>query len=102
MVKEEKGWRAVYSAFPPTKELWQGICDYAGVHVYTRDYDVFFANRGFAMLHASTGGKKTVLLPEPRRVTELITGKELGGHLSEIGVTVSKADTLIFRLDAVR
>ena len=102
VVKEEKGWRAVYSAFPLTKELLQGVCDYAGVHVYTRGYDVFFANRGFAMLHASTGGKKTVLLPEPRRVTELITGKELGSRLSEIQVTVSESDTLIFRLDAAR
>ena len=54
------------------------------------------------MLHASTGGKKTVLLPEPRRVTELTTGKVLGDRLSEIDVTVSKSDTLIFRLDAVR
>ncbi len=99
VVKEEKNWRSVYSAFPLTKELWQGICDYAGVHVYSRDYDVFFANRSFAMLHASTGGKKTILLPGSYHVTELITGKDLGRRLSKIEISVSPTDTRIFRLD---
>jgi hypothetical protein len=99
VVKEEKDWRSVYSAFPLTKELWQGICDYAGVHVYSRDYDVFFANRSFAMLHASSAGKKTILLPGSYHVTELITGKDFGRGLSKIETTVSPTDTLIFRLD---
>lgn len=99
VVKEHGNWRSVYSAFPLTKEMWQGLCDYAGVHVYCRDYDVFFANRSFAMLHASSGGKKTISLPGSYHVRELISGKDLGQHLSKFDVTVSPTDTLIFRLD---
>jgi hypothetical protein len=102
VVKEEPEWRSIYSAFPLTKELLQGICDYAGVHVYNRDYDVFFANRGFAMLHATNAGVRTISLPEPCDVTELLTGQAIGRGLLKIETTVSAMDTRIFRLNTVR
>ena len=98
VVKEEKNWRSVYSAFPLTKELLQGICDYAGVHVYNRDFDVFFANRSYMMVHAVSDGLKEINLPANYRVTELITGKKYG-RTKNIKITLSKMDTRIFHLE---
>ncbi|MBE2204616.1 MAG: LamG domain-containing protein [Chthoniobacterales bacterium] len=77
VVKEFENWRSVFTLMPLTREILQGLCDYAGVHVFLRSFDVFHANKTYLMLHTVTAGKKTISLPVSATVRELISGRTL-------------------------
>ncbi len=76
--KEFDSWRSVYSLMPLTRELLTGLCDYAGVHVYTRDGSLLLANDSYIAVHSGETGPKRVELPRPSRVEELIEGRYFG------------------------
>lgn len=96
-VREFADWRSVYSLTPLRRELLHGLCEYAGVHVYSDTYDTFFANRAWAMLHTAEAGEKRIELPAPAAVTELVTGRSLG-RVSAIEETLPAGVTRIYRL----
>ena len=97
-VLEKKNWRSVYTAIPLTQELLMGLCDYAGVHVYNRSFDVFDCNQSFMLLHSTTAGKKTVKLDGRYTVKELYTGKTLGKKVSVFTDTVPEKKTRLYLL----
>ncbi|MEN6641841.1 MAG: LamG-like jellyroll fold domain-containing protein [Armatimonadia bacterium] len=97
-VREFGSWRSVYSALPLKRELLNGLCRYAGVHVYSDSYDPFFANAGYAVIHTATAGVKRLALPVAADVTELVTGKPLGKGLSVIEQDLPAGVTRIYRL----
>jgi hypothetical protein len=98
-VKKFKKWRSVYSLMPLTKELLMGLADYAGVHVYSRDFDVFNANRSFLLLHMSGDGKRTIVLPEKRDVKECFSGRVIGKNIKMFTEqNLKKGDTLIYQV----
>lgn len=97
-VREFEGWRSVYSAMPVKRELLNGLCRYAGVHVYSDSADPFFANAGYAVIHTATAGVKRITLPVPADVTELVTGKQVGKGLSAIEQDLPAGVTRIYRL----
>lgn len=97
-VLEQKNWRSVYTAIPLTKELLMGLCDYAGVHVYSRSFDVFDRNQSFMMLHSTTAGKKTIKLDGRYTVKELYTNKTLGKNVSVFTDTVPEKTTRLYLL----
>jgi len=82
--KENENCRMVYSLMPLTVELLQGLCDYAGVHVYSRSSDVFIMNKSYIMLHTSTAGDKTIQLQDKYNIEELFSGKKMGQPASQI------------------
>lgn len=98
VVKKFKDWQSIYSLMPLNKELLQGFCDYARVHVYSRSFDVLSANKSFIMLHNSTNGKKTVSLPGKYDVTELLSGREIGKGITEFTDDFSEQTTRIYKL----
>ena len=98
-VKEFGNWRSIYSLTPLTVDLLREICYYAGVHVYSRTSDVFSANSGFAMLHASSTGEKEIRLPGKYKVTELLSGKRVGDGISAIRETLTAQATRIYKLE---
>ena len=57
------------------------------------------ANERFVMLHTVTAGEKTIALPKPCAVTELITGIDLGDRLLQIRATLPAGVTRIYRLE---
>jgi hypothetical protein len=83
-VKELQNCRMVYSLMPLTSGLLQGLCDYAGVHVYSRSNDVFIMNKSYIMLHTSTTGDKLIKLPGKYNINELFSGKNQGKATSQI------------------
>lgn len=97
-VKKFDNYSSVYTMVPLTKELLQGLCDYAGVHVYSRTYDVFSASKGFIMLHNSTNGKKKVSLPGRYDVVELFSGREVGKGITEFTEDFDKQTTRIYKI----
>lgn len=98
-VREFSQWRSVYSLFPLSKELLLGLCEYAGVHVYSRSYDILSASAGYVMLHAVTGGEKSITLPDAAVVRELFNGGKMfsGGNIFRD--SVEKNHTRVYQLE---
>jgi hypothetical protein len=96
--KPATSWRSVYSLMPLTKELLMGLCDYAGVHVYSRSFDVFGANKSYIMLHAVNSGKKVIDLPGKYDVYNALTNQKIASNSSQIIDSVPAKETRIYRL----
>jgi hypothetical protein len=97
-VKEFPQWRSVYTAIPLNKELLMGLCDYAQVHVFSRSFDVFNANKSYLLLHTTTAGKKTFNLKEKYKVKELFTNKNFGGKSASFTDDLPAKTTRIYQL----
>jgi hypothetical protein len=81
--KDMGKWRSIYSLMPLTNHHLRAICNYAGVHLYSKTDDELFANTSYVMLHTRLGGDKVISLPNGKyKVTELYTGKKLGNGVS--------------------
>lgn len=80
-------------------DLWRSIARYAGAHVYTESNDVIMASRGIVALHALKSGPRRITLPEPRRVTDLISGERLPAATTEIAFDLRGPETRVWRLE---
>ena len=96
--REFSQWRSVYTLLPLTQELLLGLCDYAGVHVYSRSFDVLSANQSYIMLHTSSKGEKAIELPGKFKVREILTGKILGNNLESFREELPGQETRIYQL----
>ena len=76
VVKEQAGWRSVWSAVPhvPAK-LLREIARWAGVHVWLERDEVMAASRDWLMVHTLKGGEIAVNLPRAADVFDAVTGK---------------------------
>ena len=98
-IKETNGFRSVfYGSKSIRSDVIREIAKYAGVHIYTEDEDVFFANRNYITFHASVSGNKTVKLPRTCDVYEVYEGKCYGKNVSEISFDILVGETKMFRL----
>ena len=91
-------WRSVYCAMPLTEELLRGLCDYAGVHLYTKTGDVIYANRSFLMIHTNKEGYKKISLPANYDVYELLTNTIVGQNIAEFGEILPAKTTRVYKL----
>ncbi|MBQ6474328.1 MAG: hypothetical protein IJJ33_20270 [Victivallales bacterium] len=101
-VREYPQWRSVYSLLPLDKELLMGLCDYAGVHVYSRECHFLSVNDGFLMLHTNSDKPTTINLPGVYRVTDLYAGREISAATAEFPIEAPAGTTLLFQLDRLR
>lgn len=92
-------WRSVYCPAPPIPSgVLRRILSEAGVHIYMDSDDNVTANRSWVCVHTVTGGRKTIRLPEPSPVYDVISGKLVGEKLTEFEVELSPATTAIYML----
>jgi hypothetical protein len=56
------------------------------------------ADANLVALHAHIGGAKTLVLPERRRVIDVITGKTVAGAATRIDFDIDAPGTAVFRL----
>ncbi len=96
--REFSQWRSVYSLLPLNHELLLGLCEYAGVHVYSRSFDVLSANQGYIMLHTSSKGGKTIELPGKFKVREVFSGEILGNNIDSFSEELPEKETRIYQL----
>ena len=76
--KEMKDWRSLYVGAPNTPaHVLREIARFAGVHIYSEEDDVLYANRCFVGLHTVKGGAKTISLPYPRPVYEVYGRRQI-------------------------
>ena len=98
-VKPMPGWTSVFTAFAPLPaRLWRGLARAAGAHVYCNSYDVLLADSAAVALHSVRSGVKTIRLPRPARVTDLVTGQTLDGPTDAISFHLDAPATALFHL----
>jgi len=98
VIKEFSNWKSVYSLLPLNKELLTGLCEFAGVHIYSKSYDMLTANKSFIMLHTSSDGEKTITLPDSYNVKEILTGQEIGKGLNKFTEKLPAQSTRIYQI----
>ena len=97
--KKFKNYRSIYCLMPLEKELLMWLCDYAGVHVYNRDFSVFRVNSNYIMIHTSKAGPKTVLLPCEAKVTDVLTDKVIAEKAKKFTIKLDKGITKIYKIE---
>ena len=97
-VKEFDTWRSVYSMLPLSRELLLGLCQYAGVHVYSQTFDPISANKSFVMIHTSSAGPKRIVLPGTHDVADALSGRPVAKATNEIRETLPMGVTRIYRI----
>lgn len=97
-VKAMDGWTSLFTiapGLPPA--LWRGIARHAGAHVWCEQDEVVMACRELVALHSASPGAKRLLLPGAQRVSDLVTGEDLGVRRT-IDWTADGVQTRLFRL----
>lgn len=97
--KQLDGWRSVYC--PTAKLPWpfiQRVYRDAGVHLYLDSGDNLTANHTWLGIHAVTGGAKTVRLPKPMPVFDVIHHRLMGDALTEFTVSLQPFETVLYTL----
>ena len=100
-VKAMDGWTSVFTTatgLPPA--LWRGIARHAGAHVWCEQDEVVMANQELVALHSASPGAKRLLLPSAHRVSDLVSGENLGVQAS-IAWTADGPQTRLFRIQPV-
>lgn len=96
--KRHQGWTSVFSSAPclPTS-LLRELLRQAGVHVYAEGGDVIYANRSMLAISASSAGAKTLTLPRPGALVDVLDGTTLetdaGGRAT---LSLKRHETRIF------
>ena len=97
LVKEQPGWTSVYSSSPIVPAaLLRNIARTAGCNIYSDANDVLYVNRSFLAIYAPTGGSRTIRLPRPARVVDLLENKTLsaGGRQFTLNMSANEAELL--------
>ncbi len=97
--REGKPYRRVYLgalAAPPS--LLRNLARMAGVHVYVDTDDVVEADQEFLAIHASTDGRKRIVLPAPMAVHDALTEETVAISVNEWTVEMKKGETRIYKL----
>lgn len=96
-----EGWTAVYCAQPQLPAaLWRNLGRLAGVHSYIDEEDVVYANASMVSVVATRAGRRTIRLPRPRRVTEMIEGRAVTDvPVTSFEVELRENQTAIFGLE---
>ncbi|HEY3379854.1 MAG TPA: hypothetical protein VGL77_20460, partial [Armatimonadota bacterium] len=87
------------TAAPLPASLWRNIARFAGAHVYCEENDVIMADSSLLALHSLKSGPRRLLLPGPRKVTDLISGQLISERTIEINCTVDAPDTKFYLLE---
>jgi hypothetical protein len=97
ILKETPDCKMIWSvAMPLPANLLRECCRYAGSHIWCEDDDVVLASETVVAVHSVKAGPRTLLLPTPRPVWDLLSGEKLGDALSRIDIMVTPPETRLF------
>ncbi len=99
--RDRGGWTSVFPRRPEfTSPGLREIFRKAGVHIYSRDDDPFYANDELIALHSGKGGRRTFRLPEARKVTELFDDRTVSDSpVTEFSETFKPMETRLYWLE---
>ncbi len=100
VVKDHANWRSAYvSSTPIPAPALKKLYKDAGVHVYSDQYDHLEANSSWISVHAATAGTKTIKLPAPKPVFDILSNKLIGTAVTEFQINMTVGQTALFLLD---
>jgi hypothetical protein len=98
--REVDGFHSIYAAAPCLPAvLVRYLADEAGVHIYTRGDDAFYANRSYLCLNANGAGTRELILPRICKVVDLRSGAVLAEHSDRVAVELEDKQTLLLGLE---
>ncbi len=99
LVKEQPGWTSVYSSAPIVPAaLLRRIASAAGCHIYSDADDVVYANKSFLVIYAPAAGARTIRLPRPARVIDLLQNRTLSTGVNEFTLNMSANEAKLLEL----
>ena len=93
------GVRVFTVAAPLPANLWRELARAAGAHVWCESNEVLMASEGIVALHSLKVGRKTVLLPRPMHVFDLVDARDCG-RTTRIEFDLDAPGTKVFRLQS--
>ncbi len=98
-VKEQEGWTSVFAAaLPLPAGFWRNAARLAQAHIWSESDDILVASREIVALHSVVPGAKTIRLPRPATVIDLVTGETVSTEAREIRFDLAAPGTRVFRL----
>ncbi len=98
-IKDNPDFRAVYyGSKHMSADIVRELARLAGVHIYTEDNDVLYANNSYITFHAATTGKKTLKLPREATLREVYSGKIYAENTDIVNFELLKGETLMFEI----
>jgi hypothetical protein len=95
----EAGYHSMYvGAKYVQAELLRKAAARSGVHIYCEDGDNFYADGNFAVIHARTGGQKTIRFPQAVTPYEAFENRSYGINVQEISFKMEFGETKFFCL----
>ncbi|MCQ2377989.1 MAG: beta-galactosidase [Victivallaceae bacterium] len=92
-------WSSHYfGGFAVSPAKFRAVCKEANVFLYSEEDDVVSASESALMIHASSDGVKTVKLPSPKKVTDMVSGEVLGEKTTVIRKEMNFGETALFEL----
>lgn len=100
VVKEQKGWTAVFSTAPmlPSR-LMRNIAQLAGAHAYIDTEDVVWASKSLVAVCVKDAGKRAVRLPRKANVRDLYSGEVVGKNVDSFEVDFAARATRVFIME---
>ena len=98
-VKETSDWRSVFIAIPKIPvTILRNIARYAGVHIYSDDNDIIYANQYFLSIHSRKPGTKIIRLPKTTNVYDIVSETYVARDINEFTVKIGQNETRLFLL----
>jgi hypothetical protein len=97
VLKEFETWRSIYSAAPVLSwQLLRNIARYAGVHLYSEQGDMLWANRVFLAVYSQSSGLHQLRFPNPVTLEDAYRGETLGEGISAFEIEMRQWETGLF------
>jgi hypothetical protein len=98
-VKSFEEWTSIYIGAPMIPAgLLKNIAKWAGVHVYSEDLDVLYANKHFLAIHTRHSGSRTIRLPQCTDVYDVFGRREVARNVTAFVVNLSAYSTVLYAL----
>lgn len=99
VAKDMGSWRSIYCENPPLPStVLRRIFAEAGVHIYCETCDNLSANASWISLHTIRAGKKTIRLPRPATVYDVVADREVASNSLSFEQDMAAAQTGIWML----
>lgn len=86
------------AAVPLPAKLLRNLARFSGTHVYDEEDDIVFADSAMVAVHAVRPGVRTIRLPRPCRVRDIVTDRLVARRAARIKVNVEGPMTAWFAL----
>jgi hypothetical protein len=97
ILKETDECKMMWSiAAPLPANLLRECCRHAGSHIWCEEDDVILASETLAAIHSVKAGPRTLHLPTPRTVWDLLSGEKLGDEMTRIDLEITPPETRLF------